>query len=63
MRIRYRRKPFTEQLPSDSAGIVDVFIGRYQATHVPSSYNILTQLLTPWTLTIVLYLNKKQDYE
>jgi hypothetical protein len=23
-------------LPSDSPGIVDVFTGRYQATHVPS---------------------------
>jgi hypothetical protein len=36
MRIRCRGNPFTEQLPSDSPGIVDVFTGRYQAMHVPS---------------------------
>jgi hypothetical protein len=35
MRIRCHGNPFTEQLPSDSPGIV-VFPGRYQATHVPS---------------------------
>jgi hypothetical protein len=32
MRIRCRGIPFTEQLPSDSPGIVDVFTGRCQAT-------------------------------
>jgi hypothetical protein len=36
MHIRCRGNPFTEQLPSDSPGIVDVFAGSYQATHVPS---------------------------
>jgi hypothetical protein len=36
MRIRCHGNPFTEQLPSDSPSIVDVFPGRYQATHVPS---------------------------
>jgi hypothetical protein len=61
MCIRCRRKPFTEQLPSDSPGIVDVFTGRYQATYVPSSYNIQTQLVTCWIFAIVLFLNKKQN--
>jgi hypothetical protein len=37
MRIRCRGNPFTEQLPSDSPGIVHVFSGRYQAKHVPSA--------------------------
>jgi hypothetical protein len=32
MRISCRGNPFTEHLPSDSPGIVDVFTGRYQAT-------------------------------
>jgi hypothetical protein len=36
MRILCRRNPFTEQLPSNSQGIVDVFTGRYRATHIPS---------------------------
>jgi hypothetical protein len=36
MHIRCRRNPLTEQLPSDSPGIVDMFTGRYQAMHVPS---------------------------
>jgi hypothetical protein len=31
MYTRYRRKAFTEKLPIDRPGIVDVFIGRYQA--------------------------------
>jgi hypothetical protein len=35
MRILCCGKPFTKQLSSDSLGIVDVFSGRYQATHVP----------------------------
>jgi hypothetical protein len=30
------RNPFTEQLPSDSLGIVHVFTGYCQGTHVPS---------------------------
>jgi hypothetical protein len=63
MRIRFREKPFTEQLPSDSPGIVDVFTRPYQTTHVPSCCDILTHLLTFWTLAIALFLNKKQDYE
>jgi hypothetical protein len=32
MRTRCRWNPFTEQLPSDSPGNVDVMAGRYQAT-------------------------------
>jgi hypothetical protein len=34
MRIRCRGNPFTEELPSDGQGIVDVCAGRYQATAV-----------------------------
>jgi hypothetical protein len=34
MRIRCRGNPFTEQLPSDSPGIVDVFTDRYLETGV-----------------------------
>jgi hypothetical protein len=36
MCIRCHGNPFTEQLPCDSPGIVDMFTGRYQAKHVPS---------------------------
>jgi hypothetical protein len=36
MRIRCCGNLFTEQLPSDSPGIVDVFSDCYQAIHVPS---------------------------
>jgi hypothetical protein len=35
MCIRCCGNPFTEQLPSDSLGIVDVFTGHHQAKHVP----------------------------
>jgi hypothetical protein len=45
MRIRYRGNPFTEQLPSDSQGIFDVFTGRYQATHVPSHDRCIATVL------------------
>jgi hypothetical protein len=34
MRVRCRENPLTEQLPSDSPGIVNVFTDRCQATHV-----------------------------
>jgi hypothetical protein len=34
MRVHCRGNPFTEQLPSDGPGIVDVFAVRYQATYV-----------------------------
>jgi hypothetical protein len=34
MRIRYRGNPFTEQLPSESPHIVDVFTDRYLETGV-----------------------------
>jgi hypothetical protein len=36
LRSRCRGNPFAEQLSSHTPGIVDVFTGRYQATHVPS---------------------------
>jgi hypothetical protein len=36
MHIHCRGNPYTEQLPSDSSGIVDVSTDHYQATHVPS---------------------------
>jgi hypothetical protein len=36
MRILCRGNPFSEQLPSDSLDIVDVFTVRYRATHIPS---------------------------
>jgi hypothetical protein len=36
MRVRCHGKAYTEKLPSDGPGIVDVFTGRYQAMHVPS---------------------------
>jgi hypothetical protein len=42
MRIRYRGNLFTEQLPSNSQGFVDMFIGRYQATHAPRDRCIAT---------------------
>jgi hypothetical protein len=41
MRIRCRGNPFTEQLPSDTPGIVDVFTDRYQVTHVPSRHRCI----------------------
>jgi hypothetical protein len=36
MRMRCLGNPFAEQLPSGSQGIIDVFTGRYQATHIPT---------------------------
>jgi hypothetical protein len=36
----FRWNPFTEQLPSDSPAIVDVFTGRYQAMNVYSGSTI-----------------------
>jgi hypothetical protein len=51
MSIRCRRNPFTEQLPSDSPGIVDVFTGRYQATHVPSGDRCIATAIS----TTVMY--------
>jgi hypothetical protein len=36
MRILRRGNRFTEKLPSNSLGIVGVFIGRYQTTHILS---------------------------
>jgi hypothetical protein len=36
---------FTEQLPSDSPGIVDVFACRYQATHIPSGDHCIATVL------------------
>jgi hypothetical protein len=46
MRIRCRENPFTEQLPSDSPGIVDVFTDRYLETGVClSAYCLATAVL------------------
>jgi hypothetical protein len=46
MHIRCRGKPFTELLPSDSPGIVDMFTGRYLETVVYiSTYRIATAVL------------------
>jgi hypothetical protein len=45
MRIRCGGKSFTEQLPSDSHGIIDVFTGRYQATDVPSRDRCMATVL------------------
>jgi hypothetical protein len=36
MHICWRKNTFTEQLPSDSLVIADMFTGHYQATYVPS---------------------------
>jgi hypothetical protein len=69
MRICCHRNPFTEQLPSDSWGIVGVFTGRYQAAHDPShkhciataihSYFILrcVKVLLPFIICIQTHLN------
>jgi hypothetical protein len=47
MRNPLRGNPFTEQLPGDSPAIVDMFTGRYQATHVPSRDHCI---ITTYTL-------------
>jgi hypothetical protein len=44
MFIRFRGKPFGEQLPSDSPDIVDMFTGRYQATVAVHSHRSATGL-------------------
>jgi hypothetical protein len=36
---------FLGRLPSNISDIVDVFTGRYQATHVPSRYRCITTVL------------------
>jgi hypothetical protein len=45
------REPVTEQLPSDSPGIVVVYTGRYQATHVPSRDHCIATVLHVIILT------------
>jgi hypothetical protein len=44
---RYRVDPYTEQLPGDSPGIVDVFIGRYPATAAFQRVTAHQRLYTP----------------
>jgi hypothetical protein len=45
--IRFHRNPFTEQLPSDSPGIGDVFTGCYQATVTVHRVTAQPQYLIP----------------
>jgi hypothetical protein len=45
VRVCCRWNLFTEQLPSDRPGIVDVFTGRYQATDGPSCDRCLAMIL------------------
>jgi hypothetical protein len=53
MRIHCRWKPFTEQLPSDSPGIIDVFTVRYQAPHVPSRDRCIATTIHATILTTI----------
>jgi hypothetical protein len=50
MRIRCRGNPFTEQLLSESPGIVDVFTGCYKATYIPSRDRCITAVLVHATI-------------
>jgi hypothetical protein len=53
---RCRGNPFTEQLPSDSPGIVDVFTGRYLETDVClSAYCIATAVYMKLDVRHVCY--------
>jgi hypothetical protein len=45
--------PFTEQLPSDSPSIADVFIGRYPAAHVPSRDSCIATAIHTTILTTI----------
>jgi hypothetical protein len=47
MHIRCPGNPFTEQLPSDSPVIADVFTGRYQATAAVYRLNAQQRVYTP----------------
>jgi hypothetical protein len=47
MRIRCRGNPFTEQLPAESPGIVDVFTGRYEATAAVHRFTAQQRDYTP----------------
>jgi hypothetical protein len=47
MPIRFRGNQFTEQLPSDSPSITDVFSGRYQATAAVHRVTAEQRIYTP----------------
>jgi hypothetical protein len=53
MHIRCRGNPITEQLPSDSLGIVDVFTSRYLETGVClTAYCIVTAVLVHFEVSV-----------
>jgi hypothetical protein len=51
---------FTEQLPSNSPCIVDVFTGRYQTTHAPSRDRCIATILHATIYQIIS--NNRTDY-
>jgi hypothetical protein len=61
MRIPCRGNPFTEQLPSDSLGIVDVFTGRYQATAAVQKVTVKQRVYAPQYLLVPWHIIKHRD--